>query len=153
MSDALTLRDAGRGDQAAIDALLAAEGLPPVGIAEGIMHFQVLTDARGVVAVAGIEPCGSAALLRSVVVAPACRGRGLARRLTEQMVVRAEALGMDSLYLLTMDADGYFAELGFARVPREQAPKDIQRTRQYREQCPDTAVLMKRTISRSQAPQ
>lgn len=153
MGDALTLRAASTDDQAAIDALLAAEGLPLVGSAEGIMHFQVLADARGVVAAAGIEPCGSSALLRSVVVAPASRGRGLARRLTEQLMARAGALGMDALYLLTMDADAYFAGLGFARVPRDQAPEEIQHTRQYREQCPDSAVLMRKFLSASQASQ
>jgi N-acetylglutamate synthase-like GNAT family acetyltransferase len=153
MSDGLTLRAANKDDQAAIEALLAAEGLPPIGSDEGITHFQVLAGTSGIVAAAGLEPCGSSALLRSVVVAPACRGRGLARRLTEQLVARASALGMDALYLLTMDADAYFAGLGFARVPREQAPEEIQHTHQFREQCPDSAVLMRKGLSRSQLPQ
>lgn len=130
-------------------ALLAAEGLPEGGVAEGIMHFQVLDDGHGVVATAGIELHGESGLLRSVVVAPACRGRGLARRLTEQMVARARALGLESLYLLTMDADAYFAGLGFTPVSRDQAPADIQRCQQFSEQCPDTAVLMRKVISRS----
>ena len=130
-------------------ALLAAEGLPDGGIAEGITHFLVLDDGQGVVAAAGIEPHGAAALLRSVVVAPACRGRGLARRLTERMLERARELGLGSLYLLTTDADAYFAGLGFTSVSRDQAPEEIRRCQQFTELCPDTAVLMCKAVPRS----
>lgn len=130
-------------------ALLAAEGLPEGGIAEGITHFVVLDDGQGVIAAAGIEPHGASGLLRSVVVAPACRGRGLARRLTECMLERARALGLASLYLLTTDADAYFAGLGFAPVTRDEAPEEIQHCQQFTELCPDTAVLMRKAVPRS----
>lgn len=152
MSEQLRLRVATKDDLPVMVALLAAEGLPEGGIAEGITHFQILEDGQGVVAIAGIEPYGSSALLRSVVVAPACRGRGLARRLTERMVERARELGLGSLYLLTMDAQEYFAGLGFTHVPRDEAPEDMQRCRQFTQQCPDTAVLMRKVVSRSRAP-
>lgn len=142
MSERLHLRAATSDDLPAMVALLAAEGLPEGGVAEGITHFHVLDDGHGVVATAGIEPHGSSALLRSVVVARAHRGQGLARRLTERMVQHARGLGHDSLYLLTMDADQYFSALGFTRVSRDQAPDAIRRCEQYREQCPDSAVLM-----------
>jgi len=142
MSEQLHLRAATRDDLPAMVALLAAEGLPEGGVTEGITHFQVLDDGHDVIATAGIEPHGSSALLRSVVVAPAYRGRGLARRLTERMAQNARALGHDSLYLLTMDADQYFSGLGFRPVSRDEAPEEIRCSRQYREQCPDSAVLM-----------
>jgi N-acetylglutamate synthase-like GNAT family acetyltransferase len=147
MGEQLHLRAATKDDLPAMLAMLAAEGLPEGGIAEGITHFQVFDDGRGIVAAAGIEPHGASALLRSVVVAPACRGRGLARRLTERMLERARELELGALYLLTMDADEYFAGLGFTPVPRDDAPEEIQRCQQYREQCPDTAVLMRKAVS------
>ncbi len=137
------LRVATSDDLPAMAALLAAEGLPQGGVAEGITHFHVLEDGQGVVATAGIEPHGRSALLRSVVVAPGHRGRGLARRLTERAVQQARELGHDALYLLTLDADEYFAGLGFSRVSRDEAPPEIRSCRQYREQCPDSAVLMR----------
>jgi N-acetylglutamate synthase-like GNAT family acetyltransferase len=142
MGERLSLRAATNDDLPDMVALLAAEGLPEGGVAAGIAHFQVLDDGDGVVATAGIESHGSSALLRSVVVAPAHRGQGLARWLTERMVQHARGLGHDSLYLLTMDADQYFPRLGFTRVSRDQAPDEIRRCQQYREQCPDSAVLM-----------
>ncbi len=142
----LHLRAATTDDLPAMVALLAAEGLPQGGIAEGITHFHVLDDGHGVIATAGIEPHGSSALLRSVVVAPIHRGRGFARRLTERMLQHARELGHDSLYLLTMDANEYFAGLGFTRVSRDEAPEEIRSCQQYREQCPDSAVLMHKAV-------
>ena len=146
MAEHLQLRAATAVDVPAMEALLAAEGLPTGGVAEGIAHFQVLDDGAGVIAAAGIEPHGDSVLLRSVVVAPQHRGRGLARRLTERMVQHAREQGHDAMYLLTMDADGYFADLGFARIEREDAPESIRSSEQFREQCPDSAVLMRLAV-------
>ena len=109
MGDNLQLRAATVGDEQTLAALLSAEGLPAAEFAERSTHFEVIDDGDAVIAAAGLESHGAAALLRSVVVAPAHRGRGLARRLTELMVERARDLGHESLYLLTMDADAYFA--------------------------------------------
>ena len=146
MGEHIHLRAATSDDLPAMAALLAAEGLPQAGVAEGITHFQVLDDGQGVVAAAGIEAHGSSALLRSVVVAPAHRGRGLARRLTEHMLQHARGLGLESMYLLTMDADEDFAGLGFTPVSRDDAPLEILHCQQIRELCPDTAVLMRKAV-------
>lgn len=146
MSENLRLRAATAGDERAVAALLAAEGLPAAGSGEISTYFQVIDDGQDVVAAAGIESHGTEALLRSVVVAPAHRDRGLARRLTERMVGEARNRGHRALYLLTMDADGYFARLGFTTVAREAAPESIRESEQFREQCPDAAVLMCREL-------
>jgi len=146
MGDKLRFRTATAGDEQTLAALLTAEGLPAAEFAQRSTHFQVIDDGQAVVAAAGIESHGAAALLRSVVVAPAHRDRGLARRLTEHMAKHARDLGHESLYLLTMDADRYFAGLGFTVTAREDAPEEISQCRQFREQCPDSAVLMRRTL-------
>jgi len=146
MGEQMQLRAANSDDLAAMVALLAAEGLPEAGVAEGIMHFHVLDDGRRVIATAGIEPCGSSALLRSVVVAPASRRRGLARQLTEHMQQYARERGIASLYLLTMDAEAFFAGLGFTPISRDDAPEEIRQSHQYREQCPDSAILMHKAV-------
>ena len=111
-------------------------------------QFLSVVDERDtdILGAGGFERYGNYGLLRSVVVVPAWRGRGLARRLTEHTVQYARELGIGSLYLLTMDADGFFAALGFRRVSRDEAPEEIQACRQYREQCPDSAVLMRKAL-------
>lgn len=146
MGTSLQLRAAGYGDLEAICSLLAAEGLPTEGVAESIEHFLVFDDGDGVVAAAGIEVHGASALLRSVVVTPELRGHGLAGRLVERMAEHARALGACAMYLLTIDADDYFANHEFERIPRKHAPGEILGCREFRELCPDTAVLMQRDV-------
>lgn len=146
MIESLKLRAATSGDLRGICALLAAESLPTEGVDEAIAHFRVFEDGDGVVAAAGVEPHGACALLRSLVVAPQLRGRGLAGRLVEAVLAEARAHGSSAVYLLTIDADRYFAGRGFEHVPRERAPKEIRECQEFRALCPDSAVLMRREI-------
>ena len=146
MGDHLQPRAATAADAPAIAALLAAEGLPRVAAREVDAHFKVIAEGGTVIAAAGMESHGTDALLRSVVVAPAHRRRGLARRLTEHMAREARDSGHGSLFLLTMDAEACFGRLGFTVIDRDLAPEPIRRCEQFREQCPDSAVLMRRAL-------
>jgi len=146
MVESLEPRAATAGDLEAIHALLVAAGLPTDGVAESIEHFRVFDIGDGVVASAGVELHGECALLRSLVVAPELRGRGLAGRLVEGVIEHARALGSSAVYLLTTDADGYFAGCGFERIARQDAPGEIRDCQEFRELCPDSAILMQRDI-------
>jgi N-acetylglutamate synthase-like GNAT family acetyltransferase len=135
------------GDLPAIRTLLADCSLPVEGI-------ELLTDnciaARvdsKVVGCIALEPYGRSALLRSLAVAPDCRGRSLGRNLCVRMVNQARLLGVEQLYLLTTDVERYFAALGFKRVERSKVPVQIQATTQFRTLCPKSAVCMTRDIS------
>ena len=94
------------------------------------------------VAAGALEPLGTTALLRSVVIAPQFRGRGWGRRVTDRLLDQAQRLGIRELYLLTTTAAGFFAGVGFTTVPREAAPEPVRRTRQFAGLCPSSAVLM-----------
>jgi len=100
-----------------------------------------------IIGVAALEPCGQSALLRSLAVAPDCRGRSLGRSLSARMVSHARLLGVERLYLLTTDAERYFAKQGFSRTERSAAPTQIHATSQFRSLCPKSAVCMTRDIS------
>ena len=63
------------------------------------------------------------------------------------MSSHARLLGVERLYLLTTDAERYFARLGFQRTERSGAPAPIQATSQFRLLCPKSAVCMARDIS------
>jgi hypothetical protein len=63
------------------------------------------------------------------------------------MVSHARLLGVERLYLLTTDAEEYFATLGFKPIERSEAPAPIQATSQFRSLCPKSAVCMARDIS------
>ncbi len=109
-------------------------------------RFYLLTQAGEPVGLAGFECYGSDALLRSLLVQPACRGRGLAAQLVNHIAQTAAAQGARSLYLLTTDAAGYFRRLGFRDIAREAAPAGIRGSRQFSHLCPVAASLMERSL-------
>jgi len=97
--------------------------------------------------VGGLEVHAPSGLVRSVAVHPDRRRRGLARALWTAIEGRAQELRLDDLYLLTPTAESFFSRLGFAPVPGDQAPEEIRRTTEFRELCPDSAILMRRPTS------
>jgi N-acetylglutamate synthase-like GNAT family acetyltransferase len=49
--------------------------------------------------------------------------------------------------VLTESAEGFFAGMGFAAVARDIVPDEIRSTRQYREQCPEAATVMRLALA------
>lgn len=136
------IRPAGPADLEAVVRLLEASDLPTAGVDEALPRFLVAALGDRLVAVAGLEVHGSDGILRSVAVDPTFRGRGLGGRLTERIVGDAREAGLRRLYLLTTTAEEYFPRHGFRRIGREDAPPDVQRSVEFREACPASAVAM-----------
>lgn len=135
-------RAARPGDLEAVRALLDAAGLPLAGVPEHLGGFVVAEDAGRLVGVAGLEAHGRDGLLRSVAVAPAFRGRGVAARLVSEVVEAARARGLVGLSLLTTTAEGYFLRFGFERLPRAGAPPTLSASREFQDACPASAALL-----------
>jgi len=138
------IRPARSGDYAAIRALLADQGLPYDDItAQGGPRFYVATAADGsLLGCVAIEPYAADALLRSVAVAPSSRGKRLGATLVQRAESEAAVSGARRLFLLTTSASGYFANMGYRSMPRNDAPSAIQRTSQFATLCPASAVCM-----------
>lgn len=126
--------------------LLAASGLPTDGVSDHLPGFLVVRDASRVVATAGLEDHGDAGLLRSVVVAPAYRSRGLGRMLVTALLDRARAQGHAAVYLLTDTAVGYFQRFGFQPVARAAVPPSVQRSAEFRIPACASSVVMVKTL-------
>lgn len=142
------IRSATTSDIPAIESLLLDSQLPSEGVGEHIANFFVAEDEGKLVGVGGFEDCGAGiGLLRSFAVQPEWRNRGIARQLHEHVATHARRSGIFGLYLLTTTAQGYFAKHGFASMARDEAPEAIRNTRQFRESCPDSAVLMFRSVA------
>lgn len=77
---------------------------------------------------------------------PGLRRRGLGPLLAGQLIGQARLDGADRLWLLTTEADEFFAELGWIAQGRDSAPGTVRRSRLYRDLCPATAVLMTRSL-------
>ncbi len=128
-----------------VKALLAGCRLPTDDVRrDGI--FVVARAGAELCGTAGIEAFGTAALLRSVAVQPAWRGRGIAQALCEEVLRRASAMQVRRVFLLTTDAQRLFLHLGFAAVERDSVPAEIRATAQFRELCPQTATAMVRDL-------
>jgi len=135
-----------RGDLPAMQALLAEGRLSAEALESHTDQCLVARQESRLVGMVALEPHGRAALLRSLAAAPGNRGCALGRGLCARMISHVRMLNVDRLYLLTTDAERYFAGLGFQRLGRNEAPAEIQATTQFRTLCPQSAVCMTRDI-------
>jgi amino-acid N-acetyltransferase len=130
--------------------LLRRSDLPVTDVADRWGHYFVVREDDGrVVGVGGLELYGEDGLLRSLAVEADYRGQGLGASLVEAICARAQRLDLGVVYLLTTDADRYFARLGFEAHPRDEAPEGIRESWEFKIGCPSTAVLMMRAVASS----
>jgi amino-acid N-acetyltransferase len=147
MSYTIGIRAARAKDHATCIALLHQANLPVDDIESGRMtEFMVAESGSAIVGLVGLEHYESSGLLRSLVVSDAARRLGIGARLLAALESRARKLGIRDLWLLTIDADDYFGSKGFTVRQRSDAPKPIARTREFSELCPDSAVLMSKSL-------
>lgn len=142
----ISLRRAAPGDVGVVVALLTAANLPLDGVAAAFEHGLVAEVGGVIVGAAALEPYGSDALLRSVVVAPTLHGTGIGRALVGAAEGWARELGARDLYLLTETAISWFPQLGYAQVPRDSAPAAIGASVEFTISCVDTGVLLVRRL-------
>ena len=140
----MQIRSATADDLGTVSRLLEEAKLPLEGLEEQWgPGYAVAVEDGSVVAAAGIERYGRYGLLRSVVTAPAARGRGMADALVRNRLAWADTEGLEAVYLLTTTAADYFPRLGFERVEREALPIEIRDSREFASVCPSSAVAMR----------
>jgi amino-acid N-acetyltransferase len=141
----LIIRPAAAEDLEPTIELLQAAGLPSADISAKHLLFSAENNQliQGII---GRESFGDVALLRSLVVSPDARGVGIGAALITALeaVCRVDSVG--ELWLLTLDADKFFAKLGFVERDRADAPDAIRNTQEFSELCPGDAVLMSKRL-------
>jgi amino-acid N-acetyltransferase len=137
---------AATADREAVEALLHACALPTEDLPASLEHFFVARAAGRVVGVIGVQELGRRGLLRSLAVSPDWRGKGLGHRLWRVASACARRLGLEDLFLLTTTAEAIFANWGFARILREEAPPELRQTPEYRTLCPSSAAVMRLSL-------
>ena len=139
----IDIRPARRGDFDAVTSLLSGAGLPVEDLSgECMADFLVASSEGSLAGVIGLQ----AGLLRSLVVAPDSRTAGVGRRLVAALEAHARRRGLTELWLLTIDADRYFAGLGYRAKERHDAPQAIRETAEFALLCPGTATLMHKNL-------
>lgn len=131
-------------DEGLRDALLAAQ-LPVEDLTDDGRRFFRFELEGQPVGYAGFEAYGTHALVRSVVVVPELRGKGVGSAIVASLIERLAAEGCSDAYLLTTNAAGFFDRLGFRVLDRASAPADILATRQAASIC-STATLLARHL-------
>jgi amino-acid N-acetyltransferase len=135
-------------DLPAVRALLAAAGLPVADLtAARLDGFWGCGESPDLTGVVGLEIYGTVALLRSLAVAPAWRGRGLGAALLAHAERAARRRGLAALYLLTTTAEAFFSRRGYVRLPRAAAPSVLRQTTEFAALCPASAVCLTRTLT------
>ncbi len=148
MTTAFSIRSGVADDWEAVRGLLLAAELPVADIDAGSMErFMVAESAQGdVIGAIGIEAHNKVALLRSLVISADAREGGVGRALVERLEALAVSLGVSEVWLLTLEADSYFARLGYEAQSRDAVPAPIRSTEEFATLCPGSAVLMRRRL-------
>lgn len=149
LSRTAQIRPATPADLPSVERLLTDSDLPLAGVRESLKDFVVAEAEGDLVGVAGLEICCDDALLRSVAVRPEWRSKGVGRALVTRAISDAEARGLRALYLLTTSAERYFPSFGFKEIPREDVPEDVRKTDEFAKACPDSAIVMSRSLGGS----
>ncbi len=141
------VRPARPEDYPGVAAMLEQAGLPTEGVSPSLADFLVAEAGDGVVGAVGLEVYGSAALLRSAVVAPAARKGGVGTALVAALLDHARSHRVRDVYLLTTTAEDWFPRFGFARIRRDAVPAALYASVEFQGACPDTAVIMRAAIA------
>lgn len=129
-------------DVEAVTHLLTSNELPAEDIEPHIEDFLLARHGGYLIATAGLERCGSDALLRSVCVDHRYRNQGIASELCNQIEAYAMNNGVDRVFILTTTARQFFGNRGFSNCERASVPQKIAATLEFRSLCPSTAICM-----------
>ena len=139
----MDIRRATSDDLGQIASLLDAAELPPLPGNLPLANVLVALRGAAVIGVIALEVRGLRGLVRTVAVEPGHSRQGVGASLLQSLLARSLELSLRELYLLTERAEGFFGSAGFVAVPRDAVPAEIRSTRDYREECPDSATVMR----------
>lgn len=138
----LILRKAQENEYRAIIHLLASNALPTADIYEKNISLFVGVQKDEIIATIGIETYGNVALLRSLCVKEGYKNQKVGEKMLSYLIALCQHENIEALYLLTTTAEDYFMRQGFTKIERENTPQSIQQTREFKDICPSSAVIM-----------
>ncbi|MGE5698771.1 MAG: GNAT family N-acetyltransferase [Deltaproteobacteria bacterium] len=138
---------AAAGDLPFVRELLEECGLPLEGVDLHFGHFFVARRGTNRLGCIGMELYGEEILLRSLAVVRAHRNRGIGAELLRTVIGEAKRAGGARAWGLTMTGRrNLFARFRFRVTPRDAAPAALSRSLQFQGACPESAVLIVRTL-------
>lgn len=126
--------------------LLKENNLPTQGVKSILKNTYIAMDEDIIIGCAAIEVYSKAALLRSVAVSNKYRGKGIGLELTKKSIDLSKNKNIKEIFLLTETAENYFTKLDFTQITRNEAPKEIQQSKEFSIICPQSASVLKLDI-------
>lgn len=139
----ISILKANEFDYQQIIELLTKSNLPTEGVREVLSSTIVAKDGEDVIGCAAIEMYNNSTLLRSVAVDDRYQGKGIGLKLTQNLIGLSQNSNIKEIYLLTETAENYFTKLGFTKIPRAQAPTEIQQSEEFSAICPQSSSVLK----------
>ena len=139
----MDIRRARREELTEVDALIKANRLPPLPMNISLSNVLVALDQGSVIGAITLEVVARHGLFRSAAVSQADQDGTVGESLARSLIARAHELGLRELYLRTDRASEFFAALGFLPILRAAVPGEIRSTREFREQYPESAEVMR----------
>ena len=150
MKQKIIIKPALLSNMESVKEVLAECNLPTDGLKD---HFDygycVAVYEKKIVGAAGIEIYSPYGLLRSVSVSQAWQNNSIGESLVKDRLTWAKSKGLVGIYLLTIDAAKFFEKLGFYNVSRDSVPSEIRNSREFCSVCPESATVMKLSITLS----
>ena len=147
MKSQLRLRKATEKDLPQIQQTLQDNELCFEDVPQILGDISVAYLSAEVIGFGGVEPHGECGLLRSIVILPPFRNQGLGRALCTELIRHATRQNLHELYLLTLTAEIFFDQMGFKKIPRDEAPAAMQETTEFKDLCPVSSVCMRLKLS------
>ncbi|ULQ51814.1 arsenic resistance N-acetyltransferase ArsN2 [Flavihumibacter fluvii] len=146
MDEELFIEPAAAEDFSSVCALLESEQLPISDLRKDMKHFFLAIIGETTVGAIGLDPYGSAGLLRSMIVLPGYRHMGIAAYLVETLETHAKQQAIKELFLITNTAEGFFTKMGFNKISKDQLPVTVASSAEFNGLCPASSSIMKKAM-------
>ncbi len=142
----IKIRQADKSDLADIIKLLETNNLPSVDIPNSSIQLFIGSYNNETIGVVGIEIYEETGLLRSLAVHDSFKKLRVGTKLINKLFDHIKLNNIKDVYLLTETAEDYFTKFDFFKVERSNTPDIIMETDEYKDICPNSAVVMHKTL-------
>ena len=127
-------------------SLLSEYSLPVSDLETSDITFYGAFENNELIGCIGMEKYEEFGLLRSLAVHPSKKGKGVGKRLVGFLEKASKSRGINEMFLLTETAEFFFEKNDYERISREDVPELVQASTEFSELCPQSAVVMKKTL-------